>query len=167
MTIIHTGELLGGDPYQRAVSLVEAPPGQRVVTNAFVLRAETDQAWSEQAGLTGATVAEGGAVLAIYVDLDVPAVGPFQGGPVGGAVATEDGATAPGRDYYFADADPLSRGQIAPALAATGADGAALLLAPTGTFDLGGEKTGCEFAPAVAVSMPTMVQVQELLGHCQ
>ncbi len=165
-TVIHTGELFGGGDYARATSLIDAPAGQRVQANAYVLRDQTDQTWSEQAGLSSLTVADRGAVLPIYVDLDAAAVGPFQGGPVSGVTATVDGNPSPSDDYYFSDTDPLSRGQVAPALTATGIDGAALLLSPTGTLDVGGQKSGCTFEPVLAASILTMVQVQEVQGHC-
>ncbi len=173
MAVIHTGELslVPAGPYRGAASLIEAPPGQIVRVNAYVLRSTTDEAWSAGAGLVGGTFANPGAlvgaVMAIYVDLDRPAQAPFQGALVAGVVMLVDGAVEASGDYYFSDVDPLSRSQVAAAQTATGSNGAGLVITSTGLKELSGALAGCTFASSQVAAIPTMVQVQEISGSCQ
>jgi len=167
-TVAHTGDLLGTGPYRRVTSVIPTlSPGQTVHANAYVLRAETDEAWSDDAGLPLLTTfASGGAVMAIFVDIDEPAVWPFQGKPLSGVTMLTDGNPHPLDDYYFSDADPTTRSTIDPGLTTTGVDGAALMRGPEGISTYSGQLVGCAFSDTPGLPIPSAVQVQEIAGTC-
>lgn len=165
--VVHTGELVASDPWRRTASLVIASPGQVARVNAFALRATTDDAWTQSAGLTGESFADRGATMMIYVDITAPAVEPFQGTPIAGVTMTRSGLEQPAADYYISGADPRSRSQIDPGLSATGPTGAALMIG--GGFGIetyGGNHANCTLAQSTGLSLAGVVQVHELLGTC-
>lgn len=166
--VVHTGELppATGD-HRRVVEVVTTAPGQTVRANAWALRGDTDAAWSAAAGLGGETFADLGSLLAIYVDVDQPAVPPLQGAPLAGATVLINGQDVPADDFYFADPGPLARSQLVPGQAAAGADGSGLLRDVPPLAEVSGQAPGCAFPAVNTLSIGGTLQVQEIAGTCQ
>jgi hypothetical protein len=156
--VVHTGELGQGG--------IHRPPGQTVRANAWTLRAATDDTWSAAAGLTGQTFADLGSLLAIFVDVGEPPVTPLQGAPIAGVELTINGSPSAADDFYFADTAPLARSMLAPAQAATGADGSGLLRDVPSLSQFSGDHADCEFADVNTLSIAGTIQVQEIAGNC-
>ncbi len=165
--VVHTGALPPDTGvHRRVVEVFSSAPGQTVRANAWTLRADTDTGWSAAAGLGAQTFADRGSLLAIYVDIDQPAVPPLQGAPVTGVELTVNGIPNAADDYYFSDAMPLARFDLAPGQADTGANGTGLLADGPTFSQLSGDKGGCNFAEVNTLPIANTVQVQEIAGSC-
>lgn len=137
--------------------------GQAKTVNAFATRHATDALWSAAAGEPLPVFGELGLLVPIFVDPTRPPVPPFRGAPAAGVAI----AHSVGVDSYFADADPLRRSQLDPALAATGANGTALFVFE-GLVELtgqGGEPTGCSWPRTLTRAPPGVVVVLELAAE--
>lgn len=165
-TVVHTGPIIGTGTYRRVITVVPTVSGQIITMNAFVLRADTDDAWSSDAGLPFGTFASGGAVMAIFVDVTASAVWPFQGTPVSGVTMLADGLTHANEDYYFSDSDSATRSQIDSGLVTTGPNGAALMRGTAVVSRYSGQLAGCVFSESQGLPLPSAVQVQEITGYC-
>lgn len=165
LVVVHTGELTGLGPHRRVTTAVMTSPSTTVRVAAWALRRETDEAWSNAAGLIGLTFAGRGALMPIYVDTNQAPLGPLQGMPVSGVVMTAGGNT-PSSDFYFADTDPTRRAIVDPNADGTGANGAAIAPLESTIFGFSGDRVGCTFGDGQTLIIPTAVQVQELTGTC-
>jgi hypothetical protein len=122
-----------------------APSGSSITTDLYTQTRALDAQWSASAGI--ASFADVGAVLILFRGPDAL--------PAPDVQITEAGEVQPANDYYFSDADAHTRQAVAPALDATGADGAALkinsmLIDHSGT---GGEPAGCTWDSRLARSV--------------
>lgn len=166
---VTTDDLSGspGDLYTLTVVATAAAAGETVANfNAFATRHETDAMWTTSAGLTGDSFATRGVYLPIFLDPLATHLGPFGGAPVAGVQITQGGSPDAMKDYYFSDADPLTRGTIDPLQAVTGTSGAGLwingtLIQFSGT---GGEPAGCTWPSTLAATAPGTVFVQERIA---
>jgi hypothetical protein len=167
-TVVHTGDIPGtGSDHRRVTTVVPTlVPGQTFEMNAFVLRTTTDEAWSADASLPLTTFATAGSLMAFFIDITEPPVWPFQGAPVSGVTLLVDGSTRPSEDYYFSDADAVTRSDVDPGLTTTGVNGAALMRTTAVLGDFSGQGAGCGFNPSQGLPIPTTVQVQEIAGVC-
>lgn len=106
----------------------------------FALRTTTDQAWTTSAGLTGATFADRGVYVGIFLHGQAP---------VPGVKLTRTGTISADDDYYFSDTSPTTRSTIEAAQAQTGANGTALMLGASGNLTqysgTGAEATSCKW----------------------
>ncbi len=148
-----------GEPdARRATVRILSAATNQVMTgrSVYSLAATTDAAWTTQAGLDGATLADRGATLVIVRDAE--------DAPVAGVTLSDAflGGAAP---LYFADDDPDHRTTIDPARAETGDNGAALLLD-------GGEHTvepappDCPWPTVLAAAIPGALVVAEVWPTC-
>lgn len=165
LVVVHTGELSGLGPYRRVTTAVTTSPSTTVRVTAWALRRETDEAWSNAAGLIGLTFAGRGALMPIYVDTNQASLGPLQGTPVAGVEMTASDNPV-SNDFYFGDTDPTRRAVLDPNAVVTGANGAAIAPLASTVFSFSGERTGCTFAQGQTLIIPSAVQVQELTGSC-
>jgi len=156
--------LLGGE-YVRVISFVPSTIGSAVRSNVYAMRSATDDAWATASGL-GNTFSDIGSSIFIFIDATAPPVMPFQGAPVSGVTITEEGASAPSRDYYFSDGDQLSRAALAPAQSQTGVDGSGIITGPFPTNEYSGAHGSCTFPDIRGAAISGIVQVQEMLGSC-
>jgi hypothetical protein len=127
----------------------------------------TDAKWS--GGLDGASLAEQGVYLAIYIDPAKPAVGPYAGAPVAGVTILSDDAEQTGADFYFENTDVLVRSQAVGSQAnGTGANGSALLVnQPIANFTGRPAPRGCTWPSLIGATVPNAVYVQEFLLRCE
>jgi hypothetical protein len=119
---------------------------------AYATRASTDDGWTQTAGLGGMTFAQRGVLLKVFLD---------HGVPVAGVGVTRNGSSVPDDDFYFSDTG-VTRGTVAPAQSATGADGSALLInapSPTDHSGTGAEPSGCQWPTNLGVATPGVVSV--------
>lgn len=144
-------ENAGVDAYAEAavafpVSSGDTRPRERV----YAISHTTDAQWSSQAGLSPSFV-DRGAILMIFLN---------EGEPVAGVTVTEGGATEPGNDHYFANANPWARTTIDPAMTATGPNGSALKL-DSSLVEHSGNNGTCEgvWESALAASIPGVLFV--------
>ncbi|HUH00820.1 MAG TPA: hypothetical protein VML75_02430 [Kofleriaceae bacterium] len=165
LVVVHTGEVSGIGPYRRVTTAVATAPSTTVRVAAWGLRRETDEAWSNAAGLIGLSFAERGALMPIYVDTNQPSLGPLQGMPVAG-VAMTAGGNPVSTDFYFSDTDPTQRTTLDSNAVVTGANGAAIAPLASTVFSFSGDRAGCTFGQGQTVIIPSAVQVQELAGTC-
>jgi len=154
-----------GLTFQPLHSVHNTTLGQIVRANAWILRIQTDAGWASDAGL-GGTFASIGSMLAIYIDVNQPPTGPFQGRPVAGVAMTSGGDAAPANDYYFADTAVLDRASVDPGLTVTGANGVGLLRDLDIANVYGGTRDGCEFDTVTGLTAPGVIQVHEFNGTC-
>ncbi|MBL8627389.1 MAG: hypothetical protein JNK64_39265 [Myxococcales bacterium] len=131
---------------------VPAPPAP-----AYSLQRVSEQAWSTTAGLTTGFAARGAVMLTFR----------YHGQPVAGVQARRASNTIPDDDYYFSDAT-AARTAIAPAQAATGASGAALVInvaTPQDYDGVGMAPPGCAWSHALAAAPAGSVMVQDKLAE--
>ena len=115
----------------------------------YVVRNETDTAWSTSAGLVGPTFVDRGVVAMDFR---------YQGAGRAGVTVTRNGSTQIADDYYFSDGGPM-RTTVDPGLLVTGTNGTGLILNSTlqNHSGQGGEPTGCEWQLGVAVATSGVV----------
>lgn len=115
----------------------------------YVVRNETDIAWSTSAGLSGPTFADRGVVAMNFR---------HQGTGRAGVTIMRNGSTQLADDHYFSDAGP-TRTTVDPGLLVTGTNGTGLLLnSPLQNHGgQGGEPGGCEWQSGVAVATSGVV----------
>ena len=118
------------------------------------------------AGLGAQTFADRGSLLAIYVDIDQPAVPPLQGAPMAGVELTVNGSASAADDHYFSDTLPLARFSLAPGQVDTGTNGTGLLADGPTFSQLSGDHPGCDFAEVNTLPIAGTLQVQEIAGSC-
>jgi hypothetical protein len=131
--------------------------------HAFVFRRTTDQAWSTAAGLTTKTFGQTGVYIPIYINPQMPHVGPFGGTPTAGVTMTENASPITG--FYFTDTDPLKRQTIAAStVTVTGANGTGLYTMEKGLGQFSGmgmEPTSCVWPTDPASGPANVAYVQE------
>jgi hypothetical protein len=154
-----------GTTFVWAGSLAQINAGQVGRINGFALRTATESMWASSAGLNPGDFAAG-SLFAMYVDLNGPAVGPFQGTPVQGVEITRNGVPLGGDDYYFSDSASLERRTIAPAQMSTGPNGSGLMTGLALSTEASGSKTGCGFVEVTSMTLVSIVQIQEIPGTC-
>lgn len=150
---IAADDLDAGTPLRRTAVTLPVSSGQLDVPVAIhLLRAATDAAWSEQAGLGARTYVDRGAMFALFVHAGSPA----------------EGVQVDGSSAYFSDADPWTRSTVDPDQATTGPNGAALILEASlqehsGT---GGLTNVCWWQDSLGASVPGMLWVLPILSGC-
>ena len=123
--------------------------------HAYAVRASTNEAWSNAAGVSP-TFAEQGVYVPIYR---------YDGVPVTEVQVTRGGAVVPADDvFYFDDADPFTRLEPNADATSTGANGSALVINSGLVNHSGSGGVGipaeCEFSSALASSIEQVVFVQ-------
>jgi hypothetical protein len=157
------------DDWVRTAVAVPSGAGQRMTdVVAWATRHTTDQQWSTSAGLAGQTFAERGVYVGIFVDPNLPPLGPLHGTPVAGVRVTENGSVKATNDYPFADVQPLLRTTVAPAQDVTGPSGSVLYTGGTLTqySGSGAEPAGCAWPSTLAATIPGAVFVHERVAQC-
>lgn len=157
----------GDDAYRATATIVSASPGQTVRTNAWALPDAVEQAWTDAASLSSGGFASRGSLLAVFIDLEQPPVGPFQGTPVAGVTLEADAFPPVAEDHYFADGSALQRSAIDPGLDQTQTNGTVIMPNALFTNEYTGTRAGCDFANERGIGAPGVVQVQELHGTCE
>src|SRR5262249_28394341 len=128
--------------------------------HGFILRHDTDDAWSAAAGdlPAGQTFGSMGVYVPIYIDGQKPPVGPFAGTPTAGVTIIKSGSVIAANHYYFSDSDPPSRTTVSPTQPSTGANGTGLFINQPGLdpamSGMGAEPTGCTW-PSDPGAAPT------------
>ena len=149
------------------VALSVSAGGKNENVHGYATLKGTDAKWS--GGLDGATLAEQGVYLGIYLDPAKPAVGPYAGAPVAGVTIIADDVERAGADFYFEDTNVLERKQAVGSQAnGTGANGSALLVnQPLVQFTGRPAPRGCTWPSAPGATIPNAVFVQEFLLRCE
>ena len=137
---------------------------------AFITPRTLDAQWTSSAGdpFAGATFAERGVFLPIYIDPTADATPPFRGAPVAGVTVTRDGSVVSGSDYYFASGAGGYE-TVDPTLNATSSAGGALFVnAPTAEnfSGVGAEPAGCGWSSELAGTAAGIVFVQVKEALC-
>lgn len=167
-TMIHTGnpDLTDSSPFINVATRVDVGAGQIVRVNAYAVRDDVDDAWSASANLGGNTFGDGGAIVVVYVDVTATPIGPLQGSPVSSVTLDVSGPIPGGVDYYIADSGQLTRTSVDTNATSTLTSGTAILLGPPSLSTIGGDHPSCSFDDITALSLPGLIQVQELDGTC-
>jgi hypothetical protein len=121
------------------------------------VRITTDAAWTSTAGdpFDGASFAEKGVIAGIFL---------LEGVPVEGMVLKRDpDGVVPADDFYFSDANPLTRTTVDPLQDATGPNGTALMVNSGAVYHLaqGYVPDHCYWGAELAKSLPGAVVVTE------
>jgi hypothetical protein len=136
--------------------------GRRAELRAFSTLHASDERWTASAGspFGGSTFADKGVFLPVFL---------HGATPVPGVTITVGGASSPGNDYYFGDADASLRNSIDASMASSGVNGAGLMVNSNLSLHsgIGSEPAGCEWPTGMAASIPGVVFFREAIAHVE
>ncbi len=157
-------------PFRPVSTMVTTTPGQVARVHGYFLRADSERRWSAAVGKPAGTLADEGAIVAIFVDASQPGVSPLSGTPVIDVEAAPTGLGLNASEFYFADPAPLARSDVDATQERTGTNGTAIIifeqLPLLPSITLGGNRNGCIFSEQVSLARPGTLVVQELVGIC-